>query len=88
MKLLQNHLLPSTTMIPMLHKYKVISTNTLKPLSTYHKVCLSVIIPHATTDVLINTNPISYVNYLFSFLTLILNLVDYYFLFLLVSVYF
>jgi len=70
MKLLQKHLLPSTKMIPMLQKYNIMSTNSLKPLSTYHKVCLSVIVPHATTDVLINTDPMSYVNYLFSFLFL------------------
>ena len=68
MKLLHKPLLPSTKMIPILQKYKIMSTSSLKPLSTYHKVCLSVIVPHATTDVLITPNAMTYANYLFSFL--------------------
>ena len=52
--------------LPILQKYNVISCKSLKPLSNYHRLCLSVIIPHASTDVLINPSIVPYSNYLYS----------------------
>ncbi len=66
MKLLYKPSFSSTKMLPILQKYKTLSKKTLKPLSTYHKICLSVIIPHASTDMLLPSIHIPYVNYLFS----------------------
>lgn len=51
--------------IPILQKYKIISHKSLKPLCKYHKLCLSVIIPHASTDVLITPSLTAYGNYLY-----------------------
>ncbi len=66
MKLLYKPSFSPMKMLPIFQKYKTLSEKTLKPLSTYHKICLSVIVPHASTDVLVNSNHIPYVNYLFS----------------------
>ena len=53
-------------MLPILKKFNLLKTSQLKPLSKYHKVCLSVIIPHGLTDSLIYPGEIYVTNYLSS----------------------
>ncbi len=62
-----NHLINKNIKIfPILNKYQLLKTARLKPLSRYHKLCLSVIIPHGLTDSIIYPREIYALNYLSS----------------------
>ena len=52
------------TPLPILHKYHLFQTNKLERLTKYHRLCYSVIIPHATTDLIMINNNICLINYL------------------------
>tara|TARA_B110000495_G_C22927130_1_gene541883 strand:+ start:571 stop:1113 length:543 start_codon:yes stop_codon:yes gene_type:complete len=53
--------------LPILKKYNTLKTNNLQPLSKYHKLCLSVIVPHGSTDILLFNKNTCLINYLSTF---------------------
>ncbi|MBI96713.1 hypothetical protein CL656_06180 [bacterium] len=53
--------------LPIIKKYEIIKRCQLKPLTKYHKLCLSFIIPHGSTDILVFDKIKVIQNYLFSF---------------------
>ena len=53
--------------LPILKKYNRFQTNNLQPLSKYHKLCLSVIVPHGTTDILVFNKNTCLINYFSTF---------------------
>ena len=36
--------------LPIIQKAQILDYNHIQPLSAYHKICLSTIIPHGSTD--------------------------------------
>ena len=50
--------------LPILHQYHLFQTNKLGALTKYHRLCYSIIIPHATTDVISINHNICLINYL------------------------
>lgn len=50
--------------LPILRQYHLFQTNKLGALTKYHRLCYSVIIPHATTDVISINHNICLINYL------------------------
>lgn len=56
-----------TKTLPILNKYNILQASKLKPLSKYHRLCLSVIIPHGTTDILLINKNTCFTNYLSTF---------------------
>lgn len=57
-----------TKIPPILVRCSVLRNNNIKPLSTYHKVCLSYVIPHGITDLFVYPREISLFNYYYTFI--------------------
>ena len=55
-------------MAPFFIHYNKLKNKNLKPLSTYHKACLSYVIPHGITDLFVYPGEISLFNYSYTFL--------------------
>lgn len=52
--------------LPIFNKYNIIKLKEIKPLSLYDKVCLSLVIPHGLTDLMIYPREICMFNYLYT----------------------
>jgi len=54
--------------LPIFNKYSILKTKQIKPLTTYHKVCLAYVIPHGMTDLFLYSGEIPYINYIYNYL--------------------
>ena len=61
------HLFPIKS-LPIFNKYSILKTKQIKPLSTYHKVCLAYVIPHGMTDLFLYSGEITNINYVYNYL--------------------